>query len=206
MASRPPPAPPPSGGPPSPAPPEASAPSAPADRLVWIDLEMTGLDPDRCRILEIATAVTDGELSVLAEGPSLVLHATEEDLRTLSDWSREHLGASGLLDRVRASPVGAAEAEERTLAFLRQHCSPRTAPLCGNSVHTDRAFLGRQMRTLHDFFHYRNVDVSTLKELFRRWYPGRFSPPAKAERHEARLDLLESIAELRYYRERFFVR
>jgi oligoribonuclease len=192
-------------------PPDGPAPALPpspraGDRLVWIDLEMTGLDPDRCRILEIATAVTDGALQVLAEGPSLVLHAGEDDLATLSDWSREQFGRSGLLDRARASRVTAAEAQARTLAFVREHCEPRSAPLCGNSVHADRAFLRRWMPGLHDFLHYRNVDVSTLKELLRRWYPDRYAPPAKADRHEARQDLLESIQELCYYRERFFVR
>jgi oligoribonuclease len=176
----------------------------PSERnLVWIDLEMTGLDPDRCHILEIATIVTDEDLRVLAEGPDLVVHADEEALGTLSAWSREHFGASGLLDRVRASTVSTAEAEARTLAFLAEHVAPRSSPICGNSVHMDRQFLWRRMRRLHDYFHYRNVDVSTLKELVRRWYPDRYAPPPKAESHVALQDVRESIEELRYYRRTF---
>ena len=173
--------------------------------LVWIDLEMTGLDPDRCHILEIATVVTDADLEVLAEGPDLVVHQDEVALETLSDWSREHFTASGLLARVRASPVSLADAEAETLAFVKSHAAHRTAPLCGNSIHMDREFLRRHMRALHDHLHYRNVDISTLKELLRRWYPGRYDPPEKQKRHEARADVLESIRELRYYRDRFFV-
>ncbi len=172
--------------------------------LVWMDLEMTGLDPDRCSIIEIATIVTDEELSVVAEGPDLVIHQDEAALGSLSDWSREHFGKSGLLDRVRASEITLEEAERRTLAFLRRHCKARTSPLCGNSVHMDRHFLWRGMRKLHDFLHYRNVDVSTFKELLRRWYPDRFDPPPKAEKHVALLDVRESIEELRYYRRAFF--
>ena len=143
-------------------------------RLVWIDLEMTGLDPDRCHILEIASVVTDSELEVVAEGPNLVVHQTPEALETLSDWSRDHFTRSGLLERVAASEVDAAEAEARTLAFLAEHCEKRTAPLCGNSVHTDRSFLWTRMRRLHDFLHYRNVDVSTFKEVLKRWYPAEY--------------------------------
>jgi oligoribonuclease len=173
--------------------------------LVWIDLEMTGLDPDRCHVLEIATVVTDGNLEVIEEGPDIVIRHDEAALSTLSDWSREHFGASGLLDRVRSSEVSLAEAEARTLDFVRRHAGPREAPLCGNSIHMDREFLRRHMRALHDHLHYRNVDVSTLKEVIRRWYPGRFAPPEKQNRHEARADVLESIRELRYYRDGFFL-
>lgn len=165
---------------------------------------MTGLDPARCHILEIATLVTDGNLAVIAEGPEIVVHATEEELESLSDWSREHFTRSGLLDRVRASKVDVQEAQDRTLAFLEEHTKPRISPLCGNSVHTDRAFLFSRMRALHDFMHYRNVDVSTLKEVVRRWYPTTFKPPRKSGSHEARRDVLESVDELRYYREVFF--
>lgn len=171
--------------------------------LVWIDLEMTGLDPDRCHVIEIASIVTNDDLEILAEGPSLVVHQDEAALETLSDWSREHFTRSGLLDRVRTSSVGNDEAEERTLAFLGAWTKPGASPLCGNSVHTDRAFLWRRMRRLHDFLHYRNVDVSSWKEALRRWFPTRYAPPAKAGRHEALADLHESIAELRYYRETF---
>lgn len=175
------------------------------DRLIWIDLEMTGLDPDRCHILEIATVVTNAALDVIADGPDLVVHATEEQLETLSDWSREHFTVSGLLDRARASDVDVREAEARTLCFLREYCEPCSSPLCGNSVHMDRAFLRRHMRQIHDFVHYRNVDVSTLKELLRRWYPNRYDPPPKAGRHEAGSDIHESIAELCYYKRTFFL-
>lgn len=171
--------------------------------LAWIDLEMTGLDPDRCHILEVASLVTDERLELVAEGPALVVHATDEQLLTLSDWSRKTFGESGLLERVRASPVSSADAELETLAFFERHTTPRSSPLCGNSVHTDRQFLWRHMRRLHDHFHYRNVDVSSWKELLRRWYPTRFSPPPKAGSHEALRDVRESVAELRYYRERF---
>jgi oligoribonuclease len=171
--------------------------------LAWIDLEMTGLDPDQCFILEVATLVTTQELDLVAEGPTLVVHLDEEQLKTLSTWSRETFGASGLLDRVRASTISAFEAEERTLAFLMQHTEVRTSPLCGNSVHTDRQFLWRHMRRLHDHFHYRNVDVSSWKELLRRWYPERYAPPMKAGSHVALADVHESVAELRYYRDAF---
>ena len=174
-------------------------------RLIWIDLEMTGLDPDRCHILEIATVVTDGDLGIVAGGPNLVVHQDETALATLSDWSRERFTTSGLLDRVRASETSLAEAERRTLAFVMDHCRPKQSPLCGNSVHTDRAFLRRGMPRLHDFLHYRNVDVSTVKELVKRWYPTRYDPPTKSGRHEALADIRESIRELAYYRETFFV-
>jgi len=171
--------------------------------LAWIDLEMTGLDPDACFILEVATLVTTEDLDLVAEGPTLVVHLDEQQLTTLSDWSRDTFGASGLLDRVRASTVTAQDAEEQTLAFLRKHTDVRASPLCGNSVHTDRQFLWRHMRRLHDHFHYRNVDVSSWKELLRRWYPGRYAPPMKAGSHVALADVHESVAELRYYRDAF---
>lgn len=173
------------------------------DNLVWIDLEMTGLEPEDCHILEIATIVTDGNLDVVAEGPVFVIRNTEEQLATLSDWSRDTFTRSGLLDRVRASEIDCAEAERQTLAFIQEHCAKRSAPLCGNSIHTDRAFLYSRMRTLHDWLHYRNVDVSSFKEVLRRWYPREYSPPAKAGRHEALTDIRESIEELRYYRAAF---
>ena len=171
--------------------------------LVWIDLEMTGLEPETCHILEIATIITNGELEVLAEGPTIVVHNTEAQLETLSDWSRDTFTKSGLLDRVRASEIDCAEAERRTLAFIRKHCAKRSAPLCGNSIHTDRAFLYSRMRTLHDWLHYRNVDVSSFKEVLRRWFPKAYAPPKKAGLHEALTDIRESIEELRYYREAF---
>ena len=174
-----------------------------AKNLVWIDLEMTGLDHERCSILEIATIVTNQDLEIVAEGPSFALHNTEAQLETLSDWSREHFTASGLLERCAASEVNAAQAEAKTLAFIRKHCKPSKSPLCGNSVHTDRAFLYNQMRELHDFLHYRNVDVSSWKEMLRRWHPHLYDPPPKAGKHEALADIRESIAELVYYRDAF---
>ena len=176
---------------------------AKSDNLVWIDLEMTGLDPDRCFIIEIATVITDTELNLLAEGPSLVVHNTEQQLESLSEWSQEHFSKSGLLDRVRASEVDVAEAEAQTLAFVREWTEPRQSPLCGNSVHADRHFLFRHMRTLHDHLHYRNVDVSSVKEVLKRWYPKAFDPPPKAGKHEALADIHESVRELRYYRDAF---
>lgn len=176
--------------------------SAPSP-LVWIDLEMTGLDPDHCHIIEIATIVTTSELELVAEGPDLRIHAGEAERATLSDWSREHFTESGLLDACAASEITVADAEEATLAFLTRHCSEGLSPLCGNSVHTDRSFLYRHMRKLHDFLHYRNVDVSSFKEVLQRWYPEAYAPPRKAGRHEALADIRESIDELRYYRRAF---
>jgi oligoribonuclease len=174
-----------------------------ATNLAWIDLEMTGLDPERCHILEIATLVTTQELELVAEGPSLVVHATEAELDTLSDWSRKTFTESGLLARVRASTLSCAQAEAQTLEFLAKHTDVRTSPLCGNSVHTDRQFLYARMRRLHDHFHYRNVDVSSWKEMLKRWYPARYAPPKKAGTHVALADVHESVAELKYYREAF---
>jgi oligoribonuclease len=174
-----------------------------SDRLVWIDMEMTGLDPTRCHVLELATLVTDAKLALVAEGPQIVLHATEDELLSLSDWSRETFTRSGLLDRVRASTISRAEGEARTLAFLRAHVAPQTAPLCGNSVWNDRMFLVHQMRGLHEFLHYRNVDVSSFKEVIRRWHPADYAPPSKKNKHDAMTDIHESLEELRYYRDHF---
>lgn len=173
--------------------------------LVWIDLEMTGLDADHCHILEIASLITDGDLNILAEGPNLVLHQDEDQLSTLSDWSREHFTASGLIERARASTVSLADAELATLEFVARHCPQSKSPLCGNSIHSDRAFLARHMTRLHDWLHYRNVDVSTVKEIARRWYGPSFQPPKKADSHVALTDIRESVAELRYYRDTFFI-
>lgn len=174
-----------------------------ATNLAWIDLEMTGLDPERCHVLEIASLVTTQGLELVAEGPSLVIHATEQQLESLSDWSREHFGKSGLLERVRASTVSLTDAEEQTLAFFKKHTDVRTSPLCGNSVHTDRQFLWQHMRRLHDWFHYRNVDVSSWKEMLKRWYPKRYDAPEKAGSHVALTDVHESVRELAYYRKAF---
>lgn len=167
-------------------------------------MEMSGLDPERDRILEIATLVTDAELQVVAEGPELVVHQPEEVLAGMDAWNREHHGASGLIDRVRASSVTLAEAESRTLAFLQAHVPERGCPLAGNSVHQDRRFLSRWMPAVEGWLHYRIVDVSTLKELARRWAPRVVeAAPAKAGRHRALEDIRESIEELRWYRDHF---
>jgi oligoribonuclease len=171
--------------------------------LVWIDLEMTGLEPDHCFIIEIATLITNSDLNLLAEGPELVIHNSEAQLESLSDWSRKTFTKSGLLERVRASAVSLAEAERLTLEFVKQYCAERTAPLCGNSIHTDRHFLYSHMPALNAWLHYRNIDVSSFKEVLRRWYPDRYHPPTKAGKHEALADIQESIAELAYYRSAF---
>jgi oligoribonuclease len=172
--------------------------------LVWVDLEMTGLDPESCTILEIATLVTDSDLRVVAEGPCLVVHASDEALARMDATVREMHGKSGLTERVRASNVTLADAESQTLTFLAQHVAAKQGVLCGNSVWKDRAFLERYMPRVIDFLHYRMIDVSTIKELVRRWYSPELLPK-KREAHRARGDILESIDELRHYRERVFI-
>lgn len=175
-----------------------------SSRLVWIDMEMSGLEPERDRILEIATIVTDAELNVVAEGPELVVHQPDAVLDAMDDWNREHHGASGLTERVRASTVSLEEAEAQTLAFLREHVLERRSPLAGNSVHQDKRFLSRWMPAVDAWLHYRIVDVSTLKELARRWAPQVVeSAPEKKGAHRALEDIRESIVELRHYREHF---
>lgn len=173
--------------------------------IVWIDLEMTGLDPERERIIEMATLITDGQLAIVAEGPELVIHQPDSVLDAMDDWNREHHGSSGLTDRVRASTIDEREAERRTLAFIAEHCGKRTAPLAGNSVHHDRRFLAAYMPELLAYLHYRIIDVSTVKELTRRWYPDALAAaPPKRETHRALEDIRESIAELQYYRSAVF--
>jgi oligoribonuclease len=170
-----------------------------SQRMVWVDLEMTGLDESTCTIVEIATIVTEPDLTVVAEGPNLVIHQPEEVLATMSDFVRELHQRSGLLDRIRSSSVSLEGAEAETCAFLSRHCDKGTAVLCGNSVWKDRAFLQRYMPGLLAFLHYRLVDVSTIKELVRRWYPSS-AAPTKREVHRALDDIRESIEELRWYR------
>ncbi len=172
--------------------------------LVWMDLEMTGLDPDRDTILEIATLVTNDHLEIIAAGPVLAIHQPPDVLARMDQWNREHHGASGLIDRVSASRVTLAEAEAQTLAFVKQYCAERTSPLCGNSIYQDRRFLARYMPALEAHLHYRCVDVSTVKELVRRWYPAGPQPPAKKHNHLALDDIRESIEELRFYRTHYF--
>ena len=174
-----------------------------ADYLIWIDLEMTGLKPDADSIIEIATIVTDKDLNVLSEGPVMAIHQPEEALARMDDWNQRQHGSSGLLTRVRSSRISALQAEARTLEFLSALLPPGASPMCGNSICQDRRFLARQMPQLEKFFHYRNLDVSTLKELARRWAPAVASGFAKQSSHLALADIRESIAELRYYRARF---
>lgn len=173
------------------------------DNLIWIDLEMTGLDTGNDRIIEIATVITDGQLNVLAEGPVLAIHQRDEILNAMDNWNTTQHGASGLLERVRRSTVDEAEAERQTLDFLRQWVPPNTSPMCGNSICQDRRFLHRCMPELERYFHYRHIDVSTLKELASRWAPEILSGFTKQSSHLALDDIKDSIAELRYYREHF---
>ena len=173
------------------------------NRLVWIDLEMTGLDPDRERIIEVATLVTDADLNVVAEGPMIAVKQPDSLLDGMDDWCTKTHGESGLTARVKASTVDTAEAERLTLDFLREHVEPGCSPMCGNSVHQDRRFLEREMPELLAFFHYRNLDVSTLKELAKRWNPGALAGFHKQNAHLAMDDIKESIAELAHYRNTF---
>jgi len=173
-----------------------------AVNLIWIDLEMTGLDTQRDHIIEIATVVTDSQLEIVAEGPVIAIQRADALLEAMDDWNRRQHGASGLSQRVRESRIGVAEAEAATLAFLRQHVPPNTSPMCGNSICQDRRFLAREMPELERYFHYRNLDVSTLKELARRWAP-QIPVFDKVSRHLALADINDSIAELRHYRQHF---
>lgn len=168
-----------------------------------MDLEMTGLDPDIDHIIEIATVVTDGQLNVLAEGPVLAVHQPEEVLEQMDDWNRHHHGTSGLTERVRESEVDVRTAEWRTLEFVRSFTIENGSPLCGNSICQDRRFLYRYMPELERFLHYRNLDVSTLKELCNRWAPAIAKGVSKRATHRAMEDIRESIEELRYYRQNF---
>ncbi len=171
--------------------------------LVWMDMEMSGLDPATCEILEVAVIITDGNLNELAIGPEIVIHWPNAVLDAMDGWCTEHHGKSGLTAAVRASTTTLAEAETALLAFLQEGTPKGASPLCGNTIHQDRAFLQKGMAAVDAHLHYRNVDVSTLKELVRRWYPD-LPKFEKRETHRALDDIRESIAELRYYRERVF--
>ena len=171
--------------------------------LVWVDMEMTGLDPDRDRVIEIAAIVTDPNLNVLAEGPVFVIHQPDEVLDGMDAWNKGTHGRSGLIDRVKASTVTEEQASAEMVAFLKQFVPAGKSPMCGNSICQDRRFMARHMPALEAFFHYRNVDVSTLKELCRRWRPELIAGFKKHQLHTALADIRESVEELRYYRQHF---
>lgn len=173
------------------------------NHLIWIDMEMTGLAPDTDRIIEVAIVVTDAQLATVAEAPVLVVHQTDAVLNGMDEWNTGTHGRTGLTERVRASRLTEAQVEQRMLEFLAAHVPIRTSPMCGNSVCQDRRFLARYMPRLEAYFHYRNLDVSTLKELVRRWRPDLTKGLVKKGRHEALADIYESIDELKYYREHF---
>lgn len=174
-----------------------------SNRLIWIDLEMSGLNPDTDRVLEVAIVVTDSQLATVAEAPVLVLRQSDAVLDAMDNWNKSTHGKSGLLERVRASPLDEGAAEARMIQFLGEHVPAGVSPMCGNSVHQDRRFMARHMPRLEAYFHYRNLDVSTLKELARRWKPEVLAGLVKHGKHEALADIYESIDELRYYREHF---
>jgi len=171
--------------------------------LVWVDMEMTGLDPDNDRIIEVAVIVTDPELNIIAEGPVFAIHQSDETLDKMDNWNKGTHGKSGLIDRVKASTVSEAQAEQELIAFLKQYVPSNKSPMCGNSICQDRRFMAHGMPKLEAFFHYRNLDVSTLKELCRRWKPEVATGFKKHQKHTALADITESIEELRYYREHF---
>ena len=171
--------------------------------LVWIDLEMTGLDTDNDHIIEIATLVTDCELNTLAEGPVLAIHQPDDVIAAMDEWNTRQHGQSGLVDRVRNSHLSAVDAQRETIEFLRDWVNAGQSPMCGNSICQDRRFMAREMPLLENYFHYRNLDVSSLKELARRWRPELLKGFKKKASHLAMDDILDSIAELKYYREHF---
>jgi oligoribonuclease len=171
------------------------------NNLIWIDMEMSGLNPETDRILEVALVVTDSRLDTVAEAPVVVLHQPGSVLDAMDEWNKSVHARSGLVERVKASSLSEGEAEERLLAFLAEHVPPNASPMCGNSVHQDRRFLARYMPRLEAHFLYRNLDVSTLKELAKRWKPDIMAGLVKHGKHEALADIYESIGELKYYRE-----
>lgn len=171
--------------------------------LVWVDMEMTGLEPETDRIIEVAIVVTDMHLNVLAEGPVLAIHQSDETLDKMDAWNKGTHGRSGLIDRVKASTVSEEQAEAELIAFMKQWVPNGKSPMCGNTIGQDRRFMVKYMPKLEAFFHYRNVDVSTLKELGKRWKPEMVSGFKKAQKHTALADIMESIEELKYYRENF---
>jgi oligoribonuclease len=181
----------------------AAAPRPNEMNLVWVDMEMTGLEPDTDRIIEVAMVVTDMHLNLLAEGPVFAIHQTDETLDAMDSWNKGTHGRSGLIDRVKASTVTEAQAEAELIAFMKQWVPNGKSPMCGNTIGQDRRFMVRYMPKLEAFFHYRNVDVSTLKELCKRWKPEIVAGFKKQQKHTALADIVESIEELKYYREHF---
>ena len=173
------------------------------NRLIWIDMEMTGLRPETDRIIEVALVITDEALKTVAEAPVLVLRQDPTILAAMDSWNQSTHGRSGLIDKVKIAALDEAEAERQMIAFLREHVPPRVSPMCGNSICQDRRFLARWMPALEEYFHYRNLDVSTLKELCRRWKPDVAKGWVKQGKHEALADIYESIEELKFYREHF---
>lgn len=175
------------------------------NNLIWIDLEMTGLDTVNDEIIEIATIVTDKELNIIAEGPMIAIHQPQSRLDQMDEWNQNQHGKSGLIKRVLNSQYTLAQAEAETIAFLEKHISAGKSPMCGNSICQDRRFMARQMPLLEEFFHYRNLDVSTLKELVKRWYPGKEFEFDKESEHLALADIRDSIDELTHYRAKLFI-
>jgi len=171
------------------------------NNLIWIDMEMSGLNPDTDKVLEVAIVVTDSQLNTVAEAPVLVVHQADAVLDAMDDWNRSTHAKSGLTGRVKASMLSEAGLQEQMVAFLSQHVPPKISPMCGNSVHQDRRFMARHLPDLEAYFLYRNLDVSTLKELAKRWKPAIMAGLTKHGKHEALADIYESIEELKYYRE-----
>ncbi|MBS0423020.1 MAG: oligoribonuclease [Proteobacteria bacterium] len=176
-----------------------------SNNLIWIDMEMTGLNPDADRIIEVALVITDSQLNTIAEGPVLVVHQSDEVLNGMDKWNQSTHSKSGLIGKVKASRLSEAEVEAQLIEFLKLHVPSGVSPMCGNSICQDRRFMVRSMPQLEAYFHYRNLDVSTLKELVKRWKPGIASGLSKESKHEALADIYDSINELKYYRQHFIV-
>ena len=175
------------------------------DLLVWIDLEMTGLEPEKDMILEIATLITDNSLEIVAKGPELIIHQSDVVLGSMNDWCKKQHGKTGLSEAVRASTISLEQAEQQTLEFIQKYCKKQTSPLCGNTIYQDRAFLHKHMPKIDQFLHYRIIDVSSVKELVKRWYPQHpLIEFKKSDTHRALADIQESVSELKQYRDAFF--
>lgn len=172
-------------------------------RLVWMDLEMTGLDIQKDKICEIATIITDFDLNIIATGPDIVIHLSDEEIAVMDEWCTKTFTENGLIEKIKSSTATLQQAEAETLNFIKQHCPPQTSPLCGNSVYNDRMFLKKFMKELNEYLHYRLIDVSTIKELYKRWKP-EAAMFEKKKLHTAVEDIKESIAELKFYRQNFF--